>query len=513
MPRREVLEDGTLGETNGVTLTGLNHKMGYRGTVNTALSFGADAPAVGTIVGEPHQGLRYMFHMMNEARTAVGLGATMVGYAGYQVSLHYARDRRQGRHPDQRDPTKPPVAIVEHADVRRMLLTQKCLVEGGLMLGMYCARLIDDLATLDNDEHERVDDLLQILTPIAKAWPSQHGPRANDLAIQVLGGAGYTRDWPVERYYRDNRLNPIHEGTNGVQCLDLLGRKVTMHQGRALTVLLTEIGRSIALHQGPGELDELCDALRTASELVATTTQRLGAAALQGEVRRFLANATEYLDLLGNVVVGLDVARTGISRTSTAPHRIRRDARILRGQATHRPVLHPLRAVPDRALRTPATRRTHVDHARRWILRPITGFPIGLHSQVLATDVRCSPDRKPAVLGHRLDPRGTLEHPVSRRKRVLIEFTDLDPTGDRAIGADAAVKAHRCTLHDMHVRTAHEGNRQLHGDPGRTHPHPRRSRPNRRDARERDPSAWDRNRRGPRRGLRHSAVPCRWVRS
>ncbi|MCB9637507.1 MAG: acyl-CoA dehydrogenase, partial [Myxococcales bacterium] len=269
-----------------------------------ALAFGEERPAVGTLIGEPHQGMKYMFHMMNEARTGVGLGATMIGYAGYRVSLDYAKDRIQGRHPDVRDPSTPPVRIIEHADVRRMLLTQKVYVEGGLGLGMYCARLIDMLGLAeDAAERERVDDLLQILTPIAKAWPSVYGLQANELAMQILGGAGYTRDWPVERYYRDNRLNPIHEGTNGIQGLDLLGRKVTMHQGRAFRRLLETIQSAIAQHRGNVEMTEICDALEKALGLVLETTTTLAGAAMQGEVRLFLANATEYLHMLGHVVV------------------------------------------------------------------------------------------------------------------------------------------------------------------------------------------------------------------
>ncbi len=244
--------------------------------------------------------------MMNEARIAVGLGASMLGYAGYRVSLAYAKDRRQGRHPDQRDPASPQVPIIEHADVRRMLLTQKVYVEGGLALGLYCAHLTDVLtqATAPADR-ERTDDLLQILTPIAKAWPSEFGPRANDLAIQVLAGAGYTRDWPVERLYRDNRLNPIHEGTNGIQGLDLLGRKVFMHQGRAFRVLMATIQADLAAHHGTSPaLGALCDAVADALGEAAQTTAVLGAAAAQGKVRLALANATEYLHLLGHVVVG-----------------------------------------------------------------------------------------------------------------------------------------------------------------------------------------------------------------
>lgn len=303
VPRNHVDEDGVVGARNGVSLIGLNHKMGYRGAVNTALSFGADTPAVGELVGQPNQGLAAMFHMMNEARIGVGLGAAMIGYSGYRVSLAYARERVQGRHPDEKGGASVP--IFEHADVRRMLLTQKVYAEGGMALTLYCARLVDDAeATTDAVVRERCEDLLSMLTPIAKAWPSEHGPKANDLAIQVLGGSGYTRDYPVERYYRDNRLNPIHEGTNGVQGLDLLGRKVMMHGGRAFGRLAAEIHSAIDRAQA---FEELCgdrEALLHALGRAVETTSRLGKAAATGHVRLALANATEYLHMLGHVVVG-----------------------------------------------------------------------------------------------------------------------------------------------------------------------------------------------------------------
>ncbi|MEM6289693.1 MAG: acyl-CoA dehydrogenase [Myxococcota bacterium] len=303
VPRHHVAEDGSLGARNGVTLIGLNHKMGYRGAVNTALAFGEDAPAVGELVGKPHHGLACMFHMMNEARIGVGLGAAMIGYAGYRVSLAYARDRVQGRHPDAR--RGPPVPIVEHADVRRMLLTQKVWVEGAMALVLDCARLVDAQEATDDDaERARLDDLLGILTPIAKAWPSEFGPRANDLAIQILGGSGYTRDYPVERYYRDNRLNPIHEGTNGVQGLDLLGRKVMQNGGRAFRTLYARMQASVQAHRENEALSEICTALEAALQRVAGVTQTLGAAAAGGKIRLFLANATEYLHMLGHVVIG-----------------------------------------------------------------------------------------------------------------------------------------------------------------------------------------------------------------
>ncbi len=303
VPRNHVDDAGAVGARNGVSLIGLDHKMGYRGAVNTALAFGADAPAVGELVGAPHQGLEAMFHMMNEARIGVGLGAAMIAYSGYRVSLAYARERIQGRHPEEKGGAAVP--IIEHADVRRMLLTQKVYAEGGMALTLYCARLVDDAAaTSDDGVRERCDELLAMLTPIAKAWPSEHGPQANDLAIQVFGGSGYTRDFPVERYYRDNRLNPIHEGTNGVQGLDLLGRKVMMHRGRAFGRLTAEIGEAIERAKPFEELSEDRDALVHALGLAVQTTALLGRAAAQGQVRLALANATEYLHMLGHVVVG-----------------------------------------------------------------------------------------------------------------------------------------------------------------------------------------------------------------
>lgn len=336
VPKHHVDDAGAVGERNGVLLTGLNHKMGYRGTVNTALAFGSEAPAVGEMVGAPHQGLRCMFHMMNEARVGVGLGATMLGYAGYRHSLQYARERQQGRHPDQRDPSQPAVPIIEHADVRRMLLSQRVYAEGGLALAIYCARLIDEMATAsDEEERRRTDDLLQILTPIAKAWPSEYGPRANDLAIQILGGYGYTRDFPVERFYRDNRLNPIHEGTNGIQALDLLGRKVTMHQGRAFRALLEEIRGSMDRHaEAHANHAELTEGLSQALALVTETTMVLGGAAMQGKVRLFLANASAYLGLLGHVVIAwmwLEQAATAARLLETTSDF---DAAFLRGKLT-----------------------------------------------------------------------------------------------------------------------------------------------------------------------------------
>ena len=220
VPKFLVGADGSIGERNDVAVAGLNHKMGQRGTTNTVLNFGdgtfrpgGEPGAVGYLVGEPHRGLTYMFHMMNEARLSVGIGAVAVGYTGYLKSLQYARERPQGRPVTVKDPAAPQIPIVEHADVKRMLLAQKAYVEGGLALGLYCSRLIDlQHAAESETERDDADLLLDILTPVAKSWPSQWCVEANDLAIQVHGGYGYTREYDVEQHYRDNRLNSDPRG-------------------------------------------------------------------------------------------------------------------------------------------------------------------------------------------------------------------------------------------------------------------------------------------------------------
>ena len=310
VPRSLVSATGEVGERNDVALAGLNHKMGYRGTVNTLLNFGEGrrrpdgrAGAIGYLVGEPHHGLAYMFHMMNEARIAVGLGAVALGYAGYLESLEYARNRPQGRPLAARDPASPQVPIVQHADVRRMLLAQKSYVEGGLALSLYCARLVDEEKTASDPQAQaRAHLLLEILTPIAKSWPSQWCLAANDLAIQIHGGYGYTRDYPVEQFYRDNRLNPIHEGTHGIQGLDLLGRKVTMQGGAAFAALGQEIGATVGRARATGDaaLGEYADALQAAVARIAAVTQQMHAC---GDPARTLANASIYLEAFGHAVI------------------------------------------------------------------------------------------------------------------------------------------------------------------------------------------------------------------
>ncbi|MBL4906182.1 MAG: acyl-CoA dehydrogenase, partial [Sneathiella sp.] len=277
VPKILVNDDGSLGARNDVSLAGLNHKMGYRGTTNTLLNFGEKDGAVGYLIGEEHKGLFYMFHMMNEARIGVGLGAVSLGYAGYQYSLDYARNRPQGRHPDGKDASAKQIMLIEHADIRRLLLAQKAAVEGGLALCLYAARLVDDENTAPEPESRKEASLLlDTLTPIVKSWPSEFCLEANKHAIQILGGYGYTRDYPVEQYYRDNRLNPIHEGTHGIQGLDLLGRKVMMNDGAGFKLLGKKISEVTKSARDIPNLVQFADSLDTAFARIADVTLSIG---------------------------------------------------------------------------------------------------------------------------------------------------------------------------------------------------------------------------------------------
>lgn len=301
VPKYRVDADGRAGEFNNIALAGLNHKMGHRGTTNCLLNFGEEGDCIGLLVGEPHKGLSYMFHMMNEARMGVGHGAVMSALAAYLYAVNYAAERPQGRAPGIKDPNSPQRPIIEHADVRRMLLAQKASIEGALSLIFHCAILIDQQKlAADPAERARVGMLLEILTPIAKSWPSEHCLEANKLAIQILGGYGYTRDYPVERHYRDNRLNHIHEGTFAIHGIDLLGRKVRMNDGAALDLLLGEIAATIAAAHADGRLQTEAAALESAVAALRGSTASVLACQ---DTERGLANATLYLDAFGHVVI------------------------------------------------------------------------------------------------------------------------------------------------------------------------------------------------------------------
>ena len=337
VPKKLVDTDGQLtGERNDVALAGLNHKCGWRGTTNTLLNFGEGkypvkggvggfdgngAGAVGYLVGQPGKGLHCMFHMMNEARIGVGMAATMLGMAGYQASLDYARNRPQGRQtgPAGKDPAQPQIRIIEHADVKRMLLAQKAYCEGALALELYCARLVDEQHTAEAAAADEARLLLEVLTPIAKSWPSEWCLEANSLAIQIHGGYGYTRDFPVEQYWRDNRLNMIHEGTHGIQGMDLLGRKVLMEDGRGLQLLAARIHATIDKAGRAADLAPHASALRDALDHVGAATR---AAWATGNPTDALANAVPYMQAFGHTVLAwiwLDVALASRASAGEVP--------------------------------------------------------------------------------------------------------------------------------------------------------------------------------------------------
>ncbi|HWR95678.1 MAG TPA: acyl-CoA dehydrogenase [Arenimonas sp.] len=301
VPRRQVDAEGHAGARNGVTLLGLNHKLGTHGQVNCLLGFGDDEPCIGELVGAPHDGLRGMFVMMNEARIGVGLGAAMGGYAGYRAALAYAKERRQGRAVGERDPGTPMVPIIAHADVRRMLLRAKSYVEGSLALCLFAARLIDD-AKADGAGAAEAQALADLLTPIVKAWPSDYALEANSIAIQVHGGAGYTRDFPVERLWRENRINAIHEGTNGIQAMDLLGRKLLGDGGKAFGLLTQRVDATLAAARRDAALAPLAETLALRWSKLGPAIHAAGQTA-RDDLDLALANAYLLLDAMGHAVV------------------------------------------------------------------------------------------------------------------------------------------------------------------------------------------------------------------
>ena len=328
VPKKLVNEKAELtGVRNDVALAGLNHKCGWRGTTNTLLNFGEGkfkvqtdntasdgSGAVGYLVGEPGRGLSYMFHMMNEARIGVGMAATMLGMAGYEASLEYAKNRPQGRpvaggsQKVVKDAAQAQVRIIEHADIKRMLLAQKSYSEGALALELYCAKLVDEQHTGDPIAADEARLLLEVLTPIAKSWPSEWCLEANSLAIQIHGGYGYTRDFPVEQYWRDNRLNMIHEGTHGIQGMDLLGRKVLMEEGRGVHLLGARMRETADKAMAFADLAADAKALNTALQKVIAATQMAWSS---GQPQEALANAVPYLQAFGHLVLAwiwLDVS-------------------------------------------------------------------------------------------------------------------------------------------------------------------------------------------------------------
>lgn len=301
VPQKRI-ENGQL-VPNDVNTAGIYHKLGYRGAPITQLSMGENNDCRAYLVGEPHKGLLYMFQMMNEARIDVGLGAAAIASAAYYASLEYAKERPQGRRVTSKDPTQPQIPIIEHADIRRMLLFQRAVVEGSMSLIFQCAWYADLGRVLSGEEKEKNELLLDLLTPVAKSYPSEMGIPSVSAGVQILGGYGYCDEFPLEQFYRDARIHPIHEGTTGIQGITLLGRNVTMKNGKAIKLFLGEVQATIKKAEEVPELKSYAQELKEAlDKLTKVTLHLIGVAQSKGP-DVFLADSTLYLEFFGIVSV------------------------------------------------------------------------------------------------------------------------------------------------------------------------------------------------------------------
>jgi butyryl-CoA dehydrogenase len=302
IPKKRAENGGLV--TNDVHCAGAFHKMGWRGIPSIALNFGENGDCHGWLVGQPHRGISYMFQMMNEARLMVGMNAIATASVAYQEALEYARTRPQGRPLSSKDPAAPQVPIVEHADVRRMLLRQKAIVEGALSLGVQTARYADLAAhAATPEERRRAFVFLDMMTPVVKSFSAEKGFEANSLAVQVHGGYGYTSEYLPEAWLRDQKLNSIHEGTTCMHSMDLLGRKVVAEQGGALRLLGEEIAATIARASAAGVRSEWSEAVGRAVGVVGDLTMHLASLGMSGKVEEMMRHSVDYLDLFSTVVV------------------------------------------------------------------------------------------------------------------------------------------------------------------------------------------------------------------
>jgi alkylation response protein AidB-like acyl-CoA dehydrogenase len=314
IPKHRFTENSEL-EWNDVTTAGKFEKMGSHAYVTTHLAFGENDDCRGYLVGEEHYGLKYMFQMMNEARIAVGMTANAISSAAYYASLQYANERPQGRHISKKDVLLPQVPIIEHADVRRMLLFQKSVVEGAQSLVTLTSFYADMEHVTEGEEQEKYRLLLELLTPIVKTYPSEMGNLSVSAGLQCLGGYGYCKDFPLEQYYRDTRINSIYEGTTGIQGMDLLGRKVLMKNGQAVTLFFQEVGKTIHDAKMVNGLENYASQMQEAMQLLQKTTDYLLGLAQKHRPEVFLTDATLYLEMTGHITIAWQWLLQGIVAT------------------------------------------------------------------------------------------------------------------------------------------------------------------------------------------------------
>jgi len=306
VPKIWVNDDGSLGEFNDVVCTGIEEKMGIHGSPTCSLTLGGKGGCRGYLLGKEHKGMRAMFLMMNEARLLVGLQAKTCASSSYLNARSYARQRLQGRHLLQfGNPEAPAVPIIQHPDVRRMLITMKTYVEGMRSLLYYVCSLTDQRNTADSEsEKTRLQGMIDLLIPIAKGYVSDRSQEVCNLGLQIYGGYGYIQEYPQEQLVRDCRITQIYEGTNGIQAMDLLGRKLGLNQGKPLMDLLGEIQKTVARAKASETLQPLVEAFEKALQRLAEVAMHMGATAMSPQALTAFAFANDFMEVAGDVVMG-----------------------------------------------------------------------------------------------------------------------------------------------------------------------------------------------------------------
>jgi alkylation response protein AidB-like acyl-CoA dehydrogenase len=311
VPKLRPNADGSL-TPNNVTTAGNYGKIGQKTYTTTHLMFGEQGACEGYLVGEPHNGLAYMFQLMYEARIGVGLAAVSTATAAYYASLKYCNERPQGRRLNEKDMSIPPTLIINHPDVRRMLFFQKAVNEAALSLIFECAKLQDLMHVQTGAEKDAARLLLEILIPVCKTYPAEYGCQAISAGLQTLGGAGFCYDFPLQQYYRDARIMPIYEGTTGIQSLDLLGRKITMENGQAVAVFLDAAGKTIQQATAHETLAPYAERLNVMLTQLQTVIQQLMGVAKTGDKERFLSDATLFMEYFSLITIGWQWLKMGV---------------------------------------------------------------------------------------------------------------------------------------------------------------------------------------------------------
>ena len=299
--------------SNDVTSIGLFPKMGQHSTPALHLAFGTMDNCFGYLIGEEGKGLTYMFQLMNTARLGVGLAGTYIASAAYYASLQYAKERPQGRELNNKDINKSQITIIHHADVRRMLFSQKAFVEGALSLVMQCYKYVDEVKIAAVEDKERLSDLLELLTPVAKTYGAEMGIISVNYGMQVLGGYGYTKDFILEQLARDIRVLSLYEGTTGIQAQAVLGRQLALNNGRSLQYWKEEVQRDVDEAEVIDDLKHYADWLSRDMQILETTTNHLLNVASQGDKEIFLSDATLYTELFGLVNVAWQWLKHGLA--------------------------------------------------------------------------------------------------------------------------------------------------------------------------------------------------------